>query len=314
MSPSATGSTCHPVQAARAHLGDRGSLPGTRASCLRFPPFLRTNPGVLAPTAAPSAAKPSRKMPPSPCSTDLAGHRPAWGTAPDPGGPPPPAVATAAAAAARGGPGRPRGERPVFSSLLAPSPGGQRGARGGSPRNARGGRGGMDIYSAPRAVGGEKGPGEHKQASSLMSRQDASSGRGARGGAQPGPQCRLCSTGPPGGQHQTGAALRRCPRPLIIFTPSPGRATLPPAGPGRGARGRVDRGRVGTHRRLRGAGGPGPGVGDPPGASKAGSGPAAAGRTLRVGRGGLGGVARVWGRGGGMGRGDPSPLCQPNSG
>lgn len=59
-------------------------------------------------------------------------------------------------------------------------------------------------------------------------------GAGGVGGAQPGLQCRLCSTGPPSGQHQTGAVLRRCPRPLIIFTPSPGLATLPLTGPGRG--------------------------------------------------------------------------------
>lgn len=85
-------------------------------------------------------------------------------------------------------------------------------------------------------------------------------------GRSSGPQCCLCSTGPLGGQHQTGAALRRCPRPLIIFTPisAPPPSFLPngaprtrPRAPGKGQlgarkrRGGGFRGRVGTRRHWR---------------------------------------------------------------
>lgn len=60
--------------------------------------------------------------------------------------------------------------------------GGRRGEPPKCPRQAR-----RDGYiRCPPGGGRREGPGEHKQASSLMSRQDASSGRGARGGCAAG--------------------------------------------------------------------------------------------------------------------------------
>lgn len=203
---------------------------------MHFPSFLRANSGVPAVTAAaPSTAKPSPKDVPRP-RAPLTLQDAGWhGVQPLAQGGSPRQLQQRQQRQQHGGDQEQPEESaqcPLAFSLHPRA--GKGGQEGGAPEVSEAGEEGW-IYTVPpgrweeREAGGGGGLGcvigEHKQASSLMSRQDASSGRGARGGAerggaQPRLQCRLCSTGPPGGQHQTGAALQRCPLPLIIFTPS----------------------------------------------------------------------------------------------
>lgn len=123
------------------------------------------------------------------------------------------------------------------------------------------------IYTVPPGWWEERGARGAQTGEFINVAPRCQPGGGVRAwGRSSGPQCRLCSTGPLGGQHQTGAALRRCPRPLIIFTPisAPPPSLLPsgaprtrPRAPGKGqlgAGGGVERGvggRVGTRRQWR---------------------------------------------------------------
>lgn len=90
------------------------------------------------------------------------------------------------------------------------------------------------IYTVPPGWWEERGARGAQTGEFINVAPRCQPGGGVRAwGRSSGPQCRLCSTGPLGGQHQTGAALRRCPRPLIIFTPisAPPPSLLPSGAP-----------------------------------------------------------------------------------
>lgn len=196
----------------------------------------------------------------------------------------------------------------MSSCLLAPSPSGQRGSGGGSPRSVRGGRGGMDIYGAPREVGGER----------------SRWGGGVGGGAQTGefinvaPRCQL-GAGGAGGRGAGGCAAEasmpplfdgasgraasdgRCapalPAALDHFHAKPRPGHPPSCGPrGGGTAGGWERtGGCGTRGARAGRGSPG---GWFKGGQRAGS-----GRAATAGE----GVAGAGVGGGGQGPGGPSP-------